>query len=54
MKIVLSIHEGLVNAPKLYGSEVRDTGTANDFRSGLRKAGKVITITFETFRQNSS
>ena len=41
MKIVLSIHEGLVNVPRLYGSEVRDTGTAHDFGSGLRKAGKV-------------
>lgn len=40
MKIVTSIHEGLQNAPKLYGSDVRETGKVDDFGSGLKKAGK--------------
>ncbi|TDL28120.1 glycosyltransferase family 1 protein [Rickenella mellea] len=39
-KIVASIHEGLHNVPKLYGSKVRDTGKVEDFESGMKKAGK--------------
>jgi hypothetical protein len=42
MDIVQSIHEGLHNAPKLYGSEVRKHGRVIDFSSGLEEAGKVI------------
>ncbi|VDB99463.1 unnamed protein product [Peniophora sp. CBMAI 1063] len=40
MKIVVSIHEGFVNVPALYGSEVRDTGEITGFQSGVKKAGK--------------
>ncbi|KZV64473.1 glycosyltransferase family 1 protein [Peniophora sp. CONT] len=40
MKIVVSIHEGFVNMPALYGSEVRDTGEITGFQSGVKKAGK--------------
>lgn len=35
------MHEGLHNAPKLYGSEVRERSTVTDFSSGLKEAGKV-------------
>lgn len=41
MKIVVSVHEGFQNVPKLYGSEVREPGEVTDFKSGLREAGKV-------------
>ncbi|KZT36345.1 UDP-Glycosyltransferase/glycogen phosphorylase [Sistotremastrum suecicum HHB10207 ss-3] len=40
MNIVADIHEGLHNAPKLYGSDVREHGNVDDFKSGLREAGK--------------
>ncbi|EIW85621.1 glycosyltransferase family 1 protein [Coniophora puteana RWD-64-598 SS2] len=40
MDIILSIHEGLHNAPKLYGSDVRKKGDVSDFSSGLKEAGK--------------
>jgi len=41
MKIFISVHEGFQNAPKLYGSEVRQPGKVDDFSSGLKEAGKV-------------
>ena len=41
MKIIVGVHEGFVNVPALYGSEVRDTGEVIDFKSGVVKAGKV-------------
>ena len=44
MKIVVSIHEGFVNLPALYGSEVRDTGEITGFQSGVKKAGKVCCV----------
>ncbi|TFK67117.1 glycosyltransferase family 1 protein [Pluteus cervinus] len=40
MKIVTNLHEGFYNAPKLYGSEVREPRKVTDFKSGLREAGK--------------
>ncbi|THU98408.1 glycosyltransferase family 1 protein [Dendrothele bispora CBS 962.96] len=40
LKIFTSVHEGFHNAPKLYGSEVRESGPVNDFSSGLKEAGK--------------
>ncbi|KAH7928152.1 glycosyltransferase family 1 protein [Leucogyrophana mollusca] len=40
MDIVASIHEGLHNAPKLYGSTVREQGNVTDFASGMKEAGK--------------
>ncbi|KAH7911918.1 glycosyltransferase family 1 protein [Hygrophoropsis aurantiaca] len=40
MDIVTSIHEGLHNAPKLYGSTVREQGNVTDFASGMKEAGK--------------
>ena len=42
MDIVQSVHEGLYNAPALYGSEVREQGKVTDFASGMREAGKVL------------
>ena len=41
MNIVSSVHEGFHNAPKLYGSDVREPGKVTDFGSGLKEAGKV-------------
>lgn len=41
MDIVLSVQEGFKNAPKLYGSSVREPGKVTDFGSGIREAGKV-------------
>ena len=41
MKIIVGVHEGFVNVPALYGSDVRDTGEVTDFRTGMIKAGKV-------------
>jgi hypothetical protein len=40
MNIVSAVHEGLYNAPKLYGSEVREQGKITDFGSGMKEAGK--------------
>ncbi|GLB35572.1 putative glycosyltransferase family 1 protein [Lyophyllum shimeji] len=40
MDIVTSIHQGLHNAPKLYGSNVRKPGKVTDFASGVKEAGK--------------
>ncbi|KAF5363232.1 hypothetical protein D9758_008389 [Tetrapyrgos nigripes] len=40
IKIVSSVHEGFYNAPKLYGSEVREAGHVKDFSSGLKEGGK--------------
>lgn len=48
MKIVVSIHEGFVNLPALYGSEVRDTGEITGFQSGVKKAGKVCYALFSS------
>jgi hypothetical protein len=44
MEIVSLTHEGLYNAPKLYGSEVRKTGKVTSFSSGLKEGGKVRDI----------
>lgn len=41
MDIVSSVHEGFYNAPKLYGSEVRNHGKVTNFTSGVKEAGKV-------------
>ncbi|KDQ59788.1 glycosyltransferase family 1 protein [Jaapia argillacea MUCL 33604] len=38
--IVTSVHEGIQNAPKLYGSKVRESGKVTDFKSGVKEAGK--------------
>ncbi|KAF8061758.1 UDP-Glycosyltransferase/glycogen phosphorylase [Lyophyllum atratum] len=40
MDIVASLHEGLYNVPKLYGSNVRKPGKVTDFASGVKEAGK--------------
>ncbi|KAJ7144963.1 UDP-Glycosyltransferase/glycogen phosphorylase [Mycena crocata] len=40
MDIVASVHEGLYNTPKLYGSKVRKTGKVTNFASGLKEGGK--------------
>ncbi|KAF8890233.1 hypothetical protein CPB85DRAFT_263381 [Mucidula mucida] len=42
MKIFSSVHEGLHNVPKLYGTEVRSTGKVTDFKSGVREGGKSL------------
>jgi hypothetical protein len=39
--LVQSIHEGLHNTPKLYGSEVRERGKIKGIRSGMKEAAKV-------------
>lgn len=54
MNIVADIHEGLHNAPKLYGSDVREHGNVDDFKSGLREAGKVrLKALYHTFPDKS-
>jgi len=40
--LVQSIHEGLHNSPKLYGSEVREQGQIKGIRSGVKEGGKAI------------
>ncbi|PBK62940.1 UDP-Glycosyltransferase/glycogen phosphorylase [Armillaria solidipes] len=40
MRIVTSIHDGFQNAPKLYGSQIREPGKVTNFSSGLKEAGK--------------
>ncbi|KII89415.1 glycosyltransferase family 1 protein [Plicaturopsis crispa FD-325 SS-3] len=40
MEIVISIHDGFRNVPKLYGSKVRQPGKVTDFSSGVKEAGK--------------
>ncbi|KAF5386949.1 hypothetical protein D9615_002027 [Tricholomella constricta] len=42
--IVASVHEGLYNAPKLYGSKVRQPGKVTGFRSGVKEAGKANVV----------
>ncbi|KAJ7118977.1 glycosyltransferase family 1 protein [Mycena epipterygia] len=44
MDIVTSVHEGLYNTPKLYGSKVRKTGKVTDFASGLKEGGKGLVM----------
>lgn len=39
--ILDSMHEGLHNTPKLYGSDVRNKGKVTDFKSGVKEGGKV-------------
>nr|GAT54436.1 glycosyltransferase family 1 protein [Mycena chlorophos] len=38
--IVVSLHEGIYNMPKLYGSKVRKAGKVTDFASGIKEGGK--------------
>ncbi|TFK45549.1 glycosyltransferase family 1 protein [Heliocybe sulcata] len=38
--IIASVHEGFSNAPKLYGSEVRQSDRVTGFKSGVKEAGK--------------
>ncbi|KAF7294590.1 Glycosyltransferase family 1 protein [Mycena indigotica] len=38
--IVASIHEGIYNMPRLYGSKVRKAGKVTDFASGIKEGGK--------------
>ncbi|KAG6918563.1 hypothetical protein DXG01_013362 [Tephrocybe rancida] len=40
--IITSVHEGLYNAPKLYGSQVRQPGKVTGFVSGVKEAGKGV------------
>ena len=40
-KIVIGTHEGFVNLPTLYGSEVRKSGQVKGIASGIKEAGKV-------------
>ncbi|KAG7453100.1 uncharacterized protein BT62DRAFT_46609 [Guyanagaster necrorhizus] len=40
IKIVVNIHHGFQNAPRLYGSQVREPGKVTNFKSGLKEAGK--------------
>lgn len=40
----LAFAEGSRALPKLYGEEVRDYGTVKDWKSGLSKSGKVMTL----------
>ena len=40
-KIVIGTHEGFVNLPTLYGSEVRKSGPVKGIASGIKEAGKV-------------
>jgi sterol 3beta-glucosyltransferase len=44
MDIVSSVHEGFYNAPKLYGSDVREHSKVTNFTSGMKEAGKVSTL----------
>ena len=48
MNIVSAVHEGLYNAPKLYGSEVREQGKITDFGSGMKEAGKASIYVFHS------
>ena len=41
MKIITSVHEGLHNAPRLYGSDVREPERVSDFSSGVKAGGRV-------------
>jgi len=38
--IVASVQQGLHNAPRVYGSKVRQPGKVTDFTSGVKEAGK--------------
>lgn len=40
----LAFAEGSRALPKLYGEEVRDYGTVKDWKSGLSKSGKTLTL----------
>ncbi|KAG5642001.1 hypothetical protein DXG03_003801 [Asterophora parasitica] len=40
MDILGSVHEGLYNAPKLYGSKIRQPGKVTGFTSGVKEAGR--------------
>ena len=39
--MVTSIHEGLENVPKMYGSKIRQQGLVKDWKSGAVEGGKV-------------
>jgi hypothetical protein len=49
MKIVTGVQEGFHNAPKLYGSEVREKRRPKDLSSGIVEAGKVSTFYVSKF-----
>ena len=38
--IILDVHEGFDNIPRVLGSTVRERGPVDDFESGVREAGK--------------
>ncbi|KAJ7063648.1 glycosyltransferase family 1 protein [Mycena amicta] len=40
LTIVASVHEGIYNMPRLYGSKVRKAGKVTDFASGIKEGGK--------------
>ncbi|CAE7213808.1 unnamed protein product [Rhizoctonia solani] len=44
--ILEGLHHGMNNAPKMYGGSVREPGKITGFRSGLREAGKSVTMGF--------
>lgn len=44
MDFTLGLAQGFHNAPKLYGDEVRPTGKVTGFQSGLKAAGKGLSL----------
>lgn len=44
MDFTLSLAQGFHNAPKLYGDEVRPTQRVTGFQSGLKAAGKGLSL----------
>lgn len=50
MKIITSVHEGLHNVPRLYGSEVREKERVTGFGSGVKAGGKVTAFQFSLCR----
>lgn len=44
VEMPLAFAEGSRALPKLYGEEVRDYGTVKDWKSGLSKSGKILTL----------
>ncbi|KAF8589708.1 glycosyltransferase family 1 protein [Ramaria rubella] len=42
MNIITSVHEGFHNAPRLYGSQVREQEQVTDFSSGVKAGGKAL------------
>lgn len=49
LDLTTSVHEGLENAPRLWGSDVRAQGPVKDWKTGLAEGGKVCSSAFLSF-----